>query len=130
MGIPDWRYLIGFRQGDFLPPANEVVEKIMFLHLSVILFTGGGGVYPSMEWGRGMYPSMEWGRGCLPLGPGGVHPPWQTPSRQIPPVQTPTTPGRHPPPKMTIEVSDTHPTGMHSFYLFNKSSVLVWKISS
>ena len=27
----------------FLPPANEVWGKVMFLHLSVILFTGGGG---------------------------------------------------------------------------------------
>ena len=25
-----------------LPPANEVWGKVMFLHLSVILFTGGG----------------------------------------------------------------------------------------
>ena len=26
--------------------------KVMFLHLSVILFTGGRGVYPSMQWVR------------------------------------------------------------------------------
>ena len=38
----------------FLPPANEVLGKVIFLHLSVILFTGGW--YPSMHcrW----YPSM------------------------------------------------------------------------
>ena len=38
-----------------LPPANEVWGKVIFLHLSVILFTGGD-VYPSMHcrW----YPSM------------------------------------------------------------------------
>ena len=65
----------------------------MFLHLSVILFTGG--VYPSMQWarkcipacngpghvypsmqlgsgcvsqhamGQGVYPSMQWARGCV-----------------------------------------------------------------
>ena len=27
----------------FLPPSNEVWGKVIFLHLSVILFTGGGG---------------------------------------------------------------------------------------
>ena len=27
-----------------LPPANEVWGKVMFLHLCVILFTGGGGL--------------------------------------------------------------------------------------
>ena len=31
----------------FLPPANEVWGKVIFLHLSVILFRGGGG-YPSI----------------------------------------------------------------------------------
>ena len=31
---------LSFSQG-FLPPANEVWGKVMFLHLSVILFTGG-----------------------------------------------------------------------------------------
>ena len=34
----------------YLQPANEVWGKVMFLHLSVILFTGG--VYPSMQWDR------------------------------------------------------------------------------
>ena len=29
---------------DLLPPANEVCRKVMLLHLSVILFTGGGGL--------------------------------------------------------------------------------------
>ena len=31
-----------------LPPANEVWSKVMFIHRSVILFTGGG-VYPLPE---------------------------------------------------------------------------------
>ena len=33
----------------FLPPANEVWGKVMFLHLCVILFTGGGGLCLSMH---------------------------------------------------------------------------------
>ena len=34
--------------------------KVMFLHLSVILFTGG--VYPSMQWVRHLPPSKKPGR--------------------------------------------------------------------
>ena len=47
---------------EFLPPANEVWGKVIFLHLSVILFIGGW--YPSMHcrW----YPSMPCSRGCYP----------------------------------------------------------------
>ena len=43
----------------FLPPANEVWGTVIFLHLSVILFTGGWW-YPSMHcrW----YPSMPCSR--------------------------------------------------------------------
>ena len=43
---------------EFLPPANEFWGKVIFLHLSVILFTGG--CYPSMHcrW----YPSMHCSR--------------------------------------------------------------------
>ena len=43
---------------EFLPPANEFWNKVIFLHLSVILFTGG--CYPSMHcrW----YPSMHCSR--------------------------------------------------------------------
>ena len=60
----------------FLPSANEVWGKVMFLHLSVILF--GGGVYPSMNGAGGSCPG-----GCLPPPPtptqtafeaGGTHP--------------------------------------------------------
>ena len=32
----------------YLPPANDVWGKVIFLHLSVVLFTGGRG-YPSMH---------------------------------------------------------------------------------
>ena len=59
----------------FITGRNEVVAKVIFLHLSVILFTGGG---------------------CLP------HPPWgaDTPrSRHTPPprADNPLPPSRHPP---------------------------------
>ena len=39
---------------ELLPPANEVLGKVIFLHLFVILFTGGG-------W----YPSMPCSGGCV-----------------------------------------------------------------
>ena len=57
--------------------------------------------------------------GCLPLGPGGVHPPGQTPlvgkhpTSQTPPsVDTPLA-DTLPPPTPT-EAGGTHPIGMHS----------------
>ena len=40
--IGEWHQNLGEKIGlIFLPPANEVWSKVMFLHLSVILFTGG-----------------------------------------------------------------------------------------
>ena len=36
-----------------LPPVNEVSGKVMFLHLRVILFTGGGGSPCRQTWGLG-----------------------------------------------------------------------------
>ena len=67
---------------------NEVV-KVMFLHLSVILFTGG--VYLSACWDT------------IPPGPG-THSGPVTPS-----------PGPAPPPQQTATVADgMQPTGMHS----------------
>ena len=90
--------------------------KVMFLHLSVILFKGGG-VYLSMHW-TGVVPQHAMGRsrlsreGCLPrrgcLG-GNVHlsrPRGRHPQTQ---GQTPS-----PLPAMTIEAGGTHPTEMHS----------------
>ena len=84
--------------------------KVMFLHLSVILSTGG--VCPSACWD--------------------THPSWaDTPPRQTPPGQTPpwadTPLGRHPP-RADTPSADTplsrrvllrtvsHPTGMHSCF--------------
>ena len=83
---------------DLLPPTNEVWGKVMFLHLSVILFTGE--CIPACS-GQGVCIPTCNGAGmgvCL----------W---------VYTPL--GRHPPdthplPEETSEVGGTHPTGMHS----------------
>ena len=64
--------------------------KVMFLHLSVILFTRGVGVCVSEH---------ALGRRGLPLVPEGL----------------PDAPlGRQPPPKTATAVDGTHPTGMHS----------------
>ena len=55
-----------------LPPANKVWGKVIFLHLFVILFTGGGVPGP----GRGLHPGGgAWSRGVPGLGglvPGGA----------------------------------------------------------
>ena len=98
---------------------NEVVAKVIFLHLSVILFTEGGGVCLSACWDT------------IPL-PGSRHPPEQTPPprEQTPPrtrpplgLSTPPSPPglstpNPPPGKQTPaygqRAAGTHPTGMHS----------------
>ena len=74
---------------------NEVVAKVMFLHVCVILFTGGGGLRADPPWTR---------QTPLPPGPGRPpHPPRtrQTPLPSPPKDQAepppPPQPGRHPP---------------------------------
>ena len=65
---------------DFLPPANEVWGKVIFFHLFVILFTGGGGCVHSC-WGVCMVARgacmVAWGCVWLQGGSvwllGGVH---------------------------------------------------------
>ena len=61
----------------FLPPANEVWGKVIFLHLSVILFTGGGGVSGQVPPGRYTHPPAG-----TPLPPPGRYTPsnacWDT----------------------------------------------------
>ena len=64
----------------------------MFLHLSVILFTGDG-VYPSIQWGGAPQADTHW-----------TPHPWAD-----------TLPGQTPP-EMATEAGGTHPTGMHSSY--------------
>ena len=68
-----------------LPAANEVWGKVIFLHLSVILFTGG--VCPIACWDT---PTRDRGRS-----PGSKPPPEQTPPRSR---HTPGTRARQPPP--------------------------------
>ena len=62
-----------------LPPANKVWCKVIFLHLFVILFTGGwvpclvggmpgpgGACSGGCAWSRGcLFPGGAWSRGCL-----------------------------------------------------------------
>ena len=52
-----------FMSGCLLPPANEVWGKVIFLHLSVILFTGGCLVPRGDAWSRGS--AWSGGGGCL-----------------------------------------------------------------
>ena len=55
-----------------LPPANEVWGKVIFLHLSVILFTGGG---VCISLGRHPVPSdtMGYGQQMGSTHPTGMH---------------------------------------------------------
>ena len=80
---------------------NEVVAKVIFLHLSVILFTGG--VCLSASWDATHPPGVD-------------TPPDQTPGPDIPQ-------SRHPPSKQTPaygqRAAGTHPTGMHSCSMLN-----------
>ena len=131
---------------DLLPPANEVCGKVIFLHLSVILFTGGStwagtpplgsgtphprpGTHPS---GPGTPPGL----GTPPPRPGThprtryspqdqVHPlgPGTPPPRdQVHPQTRYTTPGTRYTPRAVHagryeqRAGGTHPTGMHSCY--------------
>ena len=74
----------------FITARKRSCGKVMFLHLSVILFTGG----VSTSGCGGCLPLVP---GGLPLGLGGY-----TPRADTPPVE------------ITIEAGGTHPTGMHS----------------
>ena len=95
-----------YQEYDYLPPANEVWGKVMFLHLSVILFTGGvcctgvgaGKGGDSVQGGAVL--SRE--RVLSVIGSGIIIPP--SPSRTVPP------PGQ--------QAGSTHPTGMLSCFRF------------
>ena len=108
---------------------NEVVAKVIFLHLSVILFTGWEGVCLSACWDTPPDQTPPpWIR---------LHPPDQAdttpPLDQTPPPTTPRTRHHHPPdqadtlqhppdqadpPEADSSIRSTsggtHPTGMHS----------------
>ena len=95
---------------------NEVVAKVMFLHVSVILYTGGGLRRTPPDQGDTTTPPAE-----------------RTPPDQREPPRTKETPpgprrtppaGRPPsPPAYGQWAASTHPTGMHS------SSVLLFLTS-
>ena len=89
---------------------NEVVAKVIFLHVCVILSTGGG----SASVHAGIPP--PWSR----PNPQSRHLPEQTPRReQTPPWSRPPPP---PPRKQTPaygqRAAGTHPTGMHSCNIY------------
>ena len=89
-----------FQYPSLLPPANEVWGKIIFLHLSVILFTWGGGG----EGGGCLVPGGVWSWVCLLRG-GGVPVPRGVPAPGGCLVETP---------QMATAASGMHPTGMYS----------------
>ena len=91
-------------QTDIVTGRNEVVAKVIFLHLSVILFTGG--VCLSACWDA--HPP---GTRHHPPTPGTRHhhPPWD----QTPPPRDQTPPGKLTP-AYGLRAAGTHPTGMHS----------------
>ena len=114
-----------------LPPTNEVWDKVMFLHVSVILFTRGStwaGTSPGRYTPLGRY--IPWA-GTPPRQvhpPGQVHPQAGTLPEQVhplgqvhPPGQVHPSPlGRYTPGQVPTSPADgqqaggTHPTGMHS----------------
>ena len=113
--------------------------KVMFSHVSVILFTGGGGWYPSMPCrSPGPHPWEKLrGLACVCVGGGenrvsGPHPggkltglAWglQAHTRGGGGGYPSTHWGRHPPP--ATATGGTHPTGMHAcmeiFSLYRKN---------
>ena len=91
---------------------NEVLAKVMILHVSVILLTGGVPDPPGQTPPRQTSPPP--GRH-----PPGRHPPGRHPLQADtpPPGRHHPPPGRHPPPGYGQRSAGTHPTGMHSCYL-------------
>ena len=94
--------------GNVIITVRNEVAKVMFLHLSVTLFTGG--VCLSACWDTA--PSWEQ---ALPPGPATprTRPPPPSSHR---PEQAPPPGTRHPPPGAEAATASdgTHPTGMHS----------------
>ena len=90
---------------------NEVVAKVMFLHVCVILFTGGFSGQTPRDQADTPRPARH------PPGPG--RPPWDQ-------ADTPLGPDRPPPREQTpaygLRAAGTHPTGKHSClrFTFNK----------
>ena len=118
---------------EFLPPANGVWGKVIFFHLSAILFTEGDylGRYPSqagtpLGWYTSWVGTPPW-EGTPPgrytpgrYTPWQVHHPEGTPSPAgtPPPIRQVHPPEAHPLQQCMLgygqQVGGTHPTGMHS----------------
>ena len=107
----------------FITGRNEVVAKVIFLHLFVILFTGGGfclsACWDTTPPGADTTPPPR--EQTSPLGP-------DPPGTRLPrgrhhplPPGPDTPPGPDPPGKQTpaysLRVASMHPTAMHSCYL-------------
>ena len=89
-----------YRNAILFTGRNKVVAKVIFLHLSVILFTGG--VSASVHAG-------------MPTPPPGA----DTPSReQTPPTREQTPPSGKQTLAYGLRAAGTHPTGMHSCFCF------------
>ena len=97
----------------FITGRNEVVAKVIFLHLFVILFTGG--VCLSACWDTTPQDQTPPDQADTPSDQADT-PPDQadTPqTRQTPPWTRQTPPGKHTP-AYGLRAAGTHPTGMHS----------------
>ena len=116
---------------DIINGRNEVVAKVIFLHLSVILFTGGGMSEAEPPLGADTTPPSRHSPRADPPGadpqvrhPQVRHPPEQTPPwEQTPPLHQ-TPPGADPPPRKQTpaygqRAAGTHSTGMHSCFKYN-----------
>ena len=106
LSLPLKATVIGCWEVSFLPPANEVWGKVMFLHLCVILFTGGRGWLTSQHASQVTWPGESASRG-LQAGGG----------RQTRPLRYM---GYY-----RIQARGTHPTGMLSFLWVNLQQFLI-----
>ena len=86
-------WLVCFTSPNVITGRNEVVAKVIFLHLFVILFTGEEW-YPRRHWGRPPRQQIPPQRRHTPPGA-------DTPSDQTPPDQT------HPPPEADSGIRST-----------------------
>ena len=112
----------------FLPPANEVWGKVIFLHLFVILFTRGYLTPPWEQTPPGtrytpqdqVHPPDQ----VHPRGPG-TPPRADTPRDQVHPPRSRHPPGAEHAGRYGQYVGGTHPTGMQSYIITSRNEVVV-----
>ena len=120
-----------------LPLANEVWGKVIFLHLFVILFTGGVHAGPGgVHWGVCMWGVHRWMRvywGVLVAGghawlgvcvAGGVHGQGGCACHPRPP---PEPPGLIPRDMVSQWAGGMHPTGMHSCFFIKLNDLFLFQ---